>query len=1049
VVQSLRVRLLGDLQIEGFEAARLGRRQVRTLLKVLALHHDQPVGLERLVDCLWGDEPPARPNDQVSVLVSRLRAITGADRVRRTDAGYTLAVDWLDLDALEDYALEAERRLEAGAVGAARAAATAGLSLVRGPLLADEPDSCWADAERSVADRLVARLQQTASAAALVAGDWTGAADLAGRVLRADPYDEIGLRVLMEALARSGRPASALAAYAEARERFAAELGVSPSAATEDLHTAILLDEVPATGGHEERVEGGPDELPGRAGAILELDSLLERAALGHGQVGLVEGEAGIGKSRLLQVWSRRAAGRGARVLSVGCDELGRALPLQPLLDAVDVLMRQRSPSAAAEILGPEVAVLGPLLGVQMQPAGVGQLAALTDPGAGQALVLAAVFAVLRRESLRGEPLVVIIDDVHLADTATLAWLGQASRRFAADRVAVVAARRSEESDVPVSGVTAVPLGPLDLAAAAAIVGADRASELHGRSGGHPLFLVELAATGNDREMPATVREAVEERCGRAGPAAATLRAAAVIGPEVDLDLLAAVTGAAPGVLLDHLEEGVRRRFLVEEGPVFVFAHALVREALASTAGASRAAFIHRESARALGARPAPDPLAVARHARLGGELEYASVMLVVAARMAVARFDQDEALRLLDQAVALDDTAGARVERARVHSMLAAYPEAAEDIEAARALGAGSEALEVAAWSAHFQRRFEQALTLADLGARDATSVDLRSSCLALGGWVSLVAGDLHGAESRLEGAVGEAPDAIGRLVEAWLAWLRMNQGRPEETLRLVRPEAGTGLAAYRFPNAYALMATTMALGMLGRADEALETLDALGNDVERMGARRWSPRPLNLRGWIVRNLGESSEADELNHAAIEVARPQGLAEPIANGLLDLASGRLLSGEFEAAGTLLDEADGLGEIEHAFRWRHRLRARLIRARLELALEDNEAACAGARSLATDAANLGASRYEIQARLVAAMAARRTEGDADVDEVGQLLLRLDHVAGLEAWWITAEVARVFGVDAWDQLAARRVAALAERAGRYATALQRSAALRLG
>jgi len=109
----------------------------------------------------------------------------------------------------------------------------------------------------------------------------------------------------------------------------------------------------------------------------------------------------------------------------------------------------------------------------------------------------------------------------------------------------------------------------------------------------------------------------------------------------------------------------------------------------------------------------------------------------------------------------------------------------------------------------------------------------------------------------------------------------------------------------------------------MLGRADEALATLEVLGADVARMGARRWMPRPLNLRGWIVGNLGEIGEADELNQAAIEEARRQGLAEPHANGLLDLASSRLMAGELDTASALLDEAAALGEIEHAFRWRH------------------------------------------------------------------------------------------------------------------------------
>jgi DNA-binding SARP family transcriptional activator/tetratricopeptide (TPR) repeat protein len=999
-----------------------------------------------LIECLWGDDPPSRPSDQISVVVSRLRGVVGADRVRRSDAGYSLAVDWLDVDALREYSAEADRRLGTGAVGAARAAASAGLSLVRGPLLSDEPDAWWVDVERSELDLLVARLQRTAAAAALAASDWERAAELSDRVLLTDPYDEVALRSLMEATARSGRPASALTAYAGTRRRLAEELGVSPSPATEALHSAILLGELPT------RVSEGPvpavsPELPGRAVALAELDALFERAERGHGQVGVVEGEAGMGKSRLLQVWSDRLAARGAKVVSAACDELGQALPIQPLLDAVGQLVHRAGPGGIEQVVGPDIAVLGPLLGSSTEVAGAAQLAALTDPGAGEALLLAALFSVLRRQAER-EPLVLVIDDVHVADAATTRWLRQAGRRLAHSRIAVVAARRTEEG-VPLPGVTTMVLGPLDLEATATIVGPERAEELHARSGGNPLFLVELADADAEGDLPGSIRHAVEERCTRAGAAAATLRAAAVIGPSVDLDVLAAVTATAPHELLDHLEEGVRRRFLVEEGPRFVFAHALVREALASTVGAARAAFIHREAARALGVRAGADPLAVARHARLGGERAQASVMLVTAARMAVLRFDYEGALRLLDEAVALDDTVDARLERARVCSVLARYEQAAADIEAARSRGAGPEGLEIAAWSAHFQRRFDEALAFADRGAEEATEPDLRTSCLSLGGWVSLAAGDLAAAADRLEGALGTAPEASGRLAEAWLGWLRMNQGRPAETLKLVEHHDAKGLAAYRFPNAYALMAATMALAMLGRADEALVTLATLDAYVKRLGAWRWTPRPLNLRGWIVRNLGELNEADDLTQAAIEAARPLGLAEPLANALLDLASGRLLAGDLDAAGRLLTEAGPLADVEHAFRWRHELRGRLLRARLDLALGEAELAIVGAESLATDAAALGTPRYEVQARLAGAMAAHRIGGAVDHDEVARLLMRLDDLAGLEAWRITAEVAQEFGVGEWATLAGRRAGELRTRAGGYADALGREADRRLG
>ena len=357
--------------------------------------------------------------------------------------------------------------------------------------------------------------------------------------------------------------------------------------------------------------------------------------------------------------------------------------------------------------------------------------------------------------------------------------------------------------------------------------------------------------------------------------------------------------------------------------------------------------------------------------------------------------------------------------------------------------LGAGPEALEVAAWSAHFARRFGDALLLADQGAAEADTDDLRTACLALGGWVALASGDLTGAEARLESALGVAPETSGRLTESWMAWLRMNQGRPEEALRLAHHAPGKGLAAYRFPNAYGLMASVTALATLGRAEEALATIDTLESEVRRMGATRWIPRPLNLRGWLTRNLGEPTQADELNQEALEAARAADLAEPWAHALLDLAAGRLLQGEWDAAATFLDQADGLLAEDHAFRWRHELRGRLLRARLDLARGDPEAARVARRSTGRRCRPRKVPRY------VAAGAAgrppRHAPGAAEQPsisyEVDRLLGELDEVAGLESWWITADVAKAFGVDQWEQLARRTgVAALQAHARpRYAPA----------
>ena len=133
---------------------------------------------------------------------------------------------------------------------------------------------------------------------------------------------------------------------------------------------------------------------------------------------------------------------------------------------------------------------------------------------------------------------------------------------------------------------------------------------------------------------------------------------------------------------------------------------------------------------------------------------------------------------------------------------------------------------------------------------------------------------------------------------------------------------------------------------------------------------------------------------------------------------------------------------------EHAFRWRHQLRRRLLQSRLDLVTSDFEAAASGADLLADDAAALGVPRHEVQARLLGAMARHRSGLRCDLDDVDHLLGGLDRVAGVEAWWLTAEVAACFGEARWRKLATQRASDLASVAGPFASSLRSAAAERL-
>src|SRR6202140_5771998 len=148
-VGELKVSVLGALDIHGIDKHALGSRKARTLIKVLAVARGQPVPVPRLVDCLWPHRPPARPSQQISVLISRLRSVLGPERLPRSDAGYQLLADWIDLDVANHLATAAARRLAQQNYASARLAAEAALALMRGELLADEPDWPWADEERA------------------------------------------------------------------------------------------------------------------------------------------------------------------------------------------------------------------------------------------------------------------------------------------------------------------------------------------------------------------------------------------------------------------------------------------------------------------------------------------------------------------------------------------------------------------------------------------------------------------------------------------------------------------------------------------------------------------------------------------------------------------------------------------------------------------------------------------------------------------------------------------------------------------------------------
>ena len=1035
-MKSLAVRVLGDFGVDGIEPQALGSRKARLALQLIALGAGQAVPAGVLIDALWDTVPPARPEDQLAVLMSRLRTVLGRDRIEHRDQGYLLHCDWLDATELAVLTREMEARREAGHVMGAVAAARVALSLIRGDGPQPLPGE-WAQLRQAELSRLTGRARLVAAGALLEAGDWMAAADAAAAAAERDPYDEAALRLLLRAHVMGGRVAGALSLYASARERMADELGTDPSPETTALYTAILRGELTGPSPAASALAG--PVLVGRDDELAYLEATAARARDGVEMV-VVDGEAGIGKTTLLRAWAGRRTAAGDTVLIASCGPLDRSMPLDALLTALAALLRGLGPDTAADVLGADAALLGPLLNLAPGPRLPPMLA---DSMLGPAVLYSALVRALGRLAERA-PLVVVVDDAHLAGPALPDWLRFAVREKLA--VTVVAAVRSGEGE-PLPASAFVHLGALGRDAAAELVGPGRVDELYTRSRGHPLFLTELAQQAAGSELPASLVESVSARCDELGPAGLLLRTAAVIGPDLDVDLLAAVLGRPAVALLDDAEQAVAKQFLVEADGMFRFRHELVREALAASATAGRAALLHRQAGRVLDRRPGVDPLTVAGHARLGGDLALASRALRDASARAAERHDYAAAETLLDDALRLDAGPDGWLARARVRTLRGRYAEALADVE--RAAPAGPAALEVGAWASYFGRDFAQAAQFAEDGALAADDAATRARCLAAGGRTHHAAGDLAQAELLLGEAFSLAEGADRVAAAGWLGVLRAHQSRAEEALALLRPAARGQIGVeHTSATMHALLFTGHAHALAGRPAQALAALARYTAEVERRQVPRFAGRAVNFTGWVLGNLGARQEALDHHQEALEAGQGQGTADVTIAALEDLAGHCLATGDPDGARARLTEAAALLRGNLVFGWRLRLKHQLLTGRLALLAGDGEQALAQARELESQAAALGVPRYTSVARLLAHRARHALGGPADPGAVAADLDLLDGAAAIEAWWWTCDLAADFGQPAWRERAADRAARLARGAGDYTDGLLRAADRRL-
>jgi DNA-binding SARP family transcriptional activator len=614
----MRVRLLGTVDVhDGEEARPVPGLRRKAILSVLALNAGRTVGVERLIDLVWGDRPPATALNTVQSHLSYLRRVLGArSAIVSRPPGYLL-----DLAGDASDAAAAERLIHAGlrAADPARAAEPlrAALALWRGRPLQDVTEVPWlAEQARRLAD-LELEGRRALAEARLALGEHAALVPELQELAARHPYDEQIQAQLVLALYRTGRQADALAVVREVRRLLATELGIDMGPALHELESAVLRHDA-ALAPARERAEIPPAaDGPALVGRTRELAVLLRH--LTAPGVAVVCGDPGIGKSRLLTELAVRAQRAGWTALSGRAAEFEQQVPYAVVIDALADHLAQADPALLAAVPDTDRALLGEILPMPSAP---GERAAARRILEAERYLLFRAFRGLLEALAGPSGLLLVLDDLHWADPGSADLIAHLLRHPPRGPVVMAVAYRPRQlrgrlrhgisRAIHDGAATLVELGPLTAGEAEPLLPVelsdDRRGELYAASGGNPLYLLALARTGPGRSDGGQALEGEFEGLSDTGTTVA--HAAAVVGEHADVALIAAAAGLPETEVAAALDTLAGRDLLrpVPRTGHFRFRHPLLRRIAYDTAGSGWRVTAHGRVAAALARAGAPAP---------------------------------------------------------------------------------------------------------------------------------------------------------------------------------------------------------------------------------------------------------------------------------------------------------------------------------------------------------------------------------------------------------------------------------------------------------
>jgi DNA-binding SARP family transcriptional activator len=670
-----RIQVLGqfDLSLGGVRVPPLESARAESLLAFLVLHRQVAASRQYLAFLLWPDSAEAQARTNLRHLLHTLRTrLPDADRylevTSRTVGWRADAPCWLDVAAFEDLldGDAGDREVEVALRDA--------VALYTGDLL----EGCYDDWLLGERERLRQRQLDALEKLATVCearGDLDDAIGHAERLLRGDPLREHTYRQLMRCHAARGDRASAVRIYHVCCSTLERELGVRPSAETDAVYQGLVRqrpEPAPAA-------RAGPP-LVGRGRELAQLAAAWRFTDAGQGRLLLVSGEAGVGKSRLVEEFRGWCGRRGAVIAEARCYPAEGSLAYAPVVSWLrSAALRTRLPRLDMARLSELARLLPELLNEMPDLAPPGPL----PEGDQRRRLFDAVTAVVVAGA---EPLLLVLDDLQHADRETCQLLHYLLRVQPDARLLVVATVRREEVEAAhplhdlLAGVRArdrlaeIALPRLDQEETAVLahrLSGARLSDadvryLYDETEGNPLFVVEALRAGwaPGSSLSPRVQSVIEARLSQLSAHARDLvEVVAVIGREFSTDVLAAASDAGEDTLVDSLDELWRRQIVRERsegtsGSSYDFSHDKIRQVAYRNVGPVRRRRLHARIAAALEQIHVSDPgqvsVQIAGHLDRAGAVAPAVEWYRRAARAAQLLHADVQAVHLLTRSLEL-----------------------------------------------------------------------------------------------------------------------------------------------------------------------------------------------------------------------------------------------------------------------------------------------------------------------------------------------------------------------------------------------------------